>query len=124
MLGPCFVLQYFVSFLVLQSSRWGRESYLLYFCCVLIVMSLLSLFDSSSQRQWMVGSIVCDCGIFWSYSLTFSEWIPLGQNIKVRKKANIRNRYNQAPHLTQDTNGKVTSSQFDITNESQEVIPF
>ena len=22
----CFVLQYFVSFLVLQSSRWGRES--------------------------------------------------------------------------------------------------
>ena len=23
--GPCFVLQYLVSFLVLQSSRWGRE---------------------------------------------------------------------------------------------------
>ena len=27
--------------------------------------------------------------------------------IKVRKRAKIRNRYNQAPHLTQDTNGKV-----------------
>ena len=26
----------------------------------------------------------------------------------VRKRAKIRNRYNQAPHLTQDTNGKVT----------------
>ena len=25
------------------------------------------------------------------------------------------------PHLTQDTNGKVTTSQLDITNESQEV---
>ena len=25
---------------------------------------------------------------------------------KVRKKAKIRNRYNQAPHLTQDTNGE------------------
>ena len=25
------------------------------------------------------------------------------------------NRYNQAPHLTQDTNGKVTTSQLDIT---------
>ena len=36
----------------------------------------------------------------------------------------IRNRYNQAPHLTQDTNGKVTNSQFDTTNESQEVSPF
>ena len=31
------------------------------------------------------------------------------------------NRYNQVPHLTQDTNGKVTNSQLDITNESQEV---
>ena len=34
------------------------------------------------------------------------------------------NRYNQAPHLTQDTNGKVTTSHSDITNESQEVSPF
>ena len=40
------------------------------------------------------------------------------------KRTNTRNRYNQAPHLTQDTNGKVTTSQLDITNESQEVSPF
>ena len=38
--------------------------------------------------------------------------------------AKIRNQYNQTPHLTQDTNGKVTNSQLDITNESQEVSPF
>ena len=38
--------------------------------------------------------------------------------------AKIRNRYNQVPHLTQDTNGKVTNSQLDNTNESQEVSPF
>ena len=43
---------------------------------------------------------------------------------KVRKRAKIRNRYNQAPHLTQDTNGKVTTSQLDITNERQKVSPF
>ena len=30
---------------------------------------------------------------------------------KVRKRAKIKNRYKQAPHLTQDTNGKVTTSQ-------------
>ena len=36
----------------------------------------------------------------------------------------IRNRYNQVPYLTQDTNGKVTNSQLDTTNESQEVSPF
>ena len=44
--------------------------------------------------------------------------------IKVSKGAKIRNRYNQVPHLTQDTNGKVTNSQLDATNESQEVSPF
>ena len=38
--------------------------------------------------------------------------------------AKIRNRFKQAPHLTQDTNGKMTTSQLGITNESQEVSPF
>ena len=33
-------------------------------------------------------------------------WLP-----KVSKGAKIRNRYNQVPHLTQGTNGKVTNSQ-------------
>ena len=40
------------------------------------------------------------------------------------KGANIRNPYNQVPHRTQDTNGKVTNSQLDTTNESQEISPF
>ena len=31
--------------------------------------------------------------------------------IKVSNDAKIRNRYNQVPHLTQDTNGEVTNSQ-------------
>ena len=42
---------------------------------------------------------------------------------KVSKGAKIRNRYNQVPHLTQDSNGKVTLT-VDTTNESQEVSPF
>ena len=48
----------------------------------------------------------------------------LADLMEVRKTAKIRNRYNQAPHLTQDTNEKVTTSQLDITYESQEVNPF
>ena len=44
--------------------------------------------------------------------------------INVSKGAKIRNRHNQVPHLTQDTNGKVTNSQLDTTNESQEASPF
>ena len=43
---------------------------------------------------------------------------------KVRKMAKLRNRCNQAPHLTEDTTGKVTKSKLDITNESQEVSLF
>ena len=45
-------------------------------------------------------------------------------NTKVSKGVKIRNRYNQVPHLTQDSNGKVTNSQLDTTSESQEASPF
>ena len=44
--------------------------------------------------------------------------------MKVSKGAKIRNRYNPVPHQTQDTNGKMTNSQLDTTNESQEVSSF
>ena len=45
-------------------------------------------------------------------------------DVKLIKRAKIRNRYNQVPHLTQYTNGKATNLQLDIANESQEVSPF
>ena len=48
---------------------------------------------------------------------------PLCQ-LKVSKGAKIRNQYNHVPHLTQNTNGKVTNSQLYTTNKSQEVSPF
>ena len=44
--------------------------------------------------------------------------------LEVSKGAKIRNRYNQVPRLAQDTNGKVTHSQLDTTNESQGVSHF
>ena len=44
--------------------------------------------------------------------------------MRVSKGATIRNRYNQVPHLTHDTDGKVANSQLETTNESQEVSPF
>ena len=39
--------------------------------------------------------------------------------IKVRKKANIRNRYNQAPHLTQDTVWESDKTQENITYKGE-----
>ena len=43
---------------------------------------------------------------------------------KVSKGAKIRNRYNQVPHLTKNTYGKVTNPQLDTTNEGREASPF
>ena len=41
----------------------------------------------------------------------FDNGSELATYLKVSNGAKIRNRYNQVPHLTQDTNGKVTNSQ-------------
>ena len=50
--------------------------------------------------------------------------ILINKHTKVSKGTKIKNRYNQVPNLTQDTNGKVTNSQLVTTNKSQEVSPF
>ena len=54
--------------------------------------------------------------LFWAFSINAlsevkEEHYVAGVYLKVSKGAKIRNRYNQVPHLTQDTNGKVTDSQ-------------
>ena len=78
----------------------------------------------------MEGDCTEDCNnksIEWKCGETFraaTQHRPNTLIIKVSKDAKIKNRYNQVPHLTQDTNGKVTNSQLDTTNESQEVSPF
>ena len=64
-LSRCFIFQYFVSILVLQSARWGRESWLFYVYSDLNVKSLLSfLTPSCVAMSW---SLVCDCDISLSY---------------------------------------------------------
>ena len=43
---------------------------------------------------------------------------------KVRTTAKIRERFNQVPHLTQDTTWESNKNTINITNKSQEVSPF
>ena len=50
--------------------------------------------------------------------LSLSEIIELTL-LKVSKGAKTRNRYNQVPHLTQDTNWKMTNSQLDTTKTAK-----
>ena len=53
--GHCFVVQHLVSFLVLQSSCWGRERWLLKIA--FNVMGLLVLCGSSSGCNGLVCSV-------------------------------------------------------------------
>ena len=55
----------FYAVLGVLSSLRRRESWLLYFNCLLVAFSVLSFFLAVA----LVG--LCDCGISWSYSLTF-----------------------------------------------------
>ena len=71
--GPCFVVQYLVSFIVLQSSLWGRERAGC-FTSNCLLMSC-GYYCSMSLRYGAVGwSTLCDCGISRSYS--FCNDIP------------------------------------------------
>ena len=74
-----------------------------------------------SDGQWSSNS---SCQIKSKLALRWQVLPGISLRYKVRKRATIRNRYNQEPHLNQDTNGKVTTSQLDITNESQEASSF
>ena len=79
------VLQYFVSFLVLQSSRCGRKSWLLNVCCALIGMSLLSCCYSSSGCHGLVCSMLFGHFLviptyFLLYMYLFSEEIDTMEN--------------------------------------------
>ena len=56
----------------------------------------------------------CDNLIVPLVSVVITRTLTLQDTVtshKVSKGAKIRNRYNQVPHLTQNTNGKVTHSQ-------------
>ena len=65
------------------------------------VIQLISVYSSTKAWQtWRKQKNTCKtCALFGN------------PDTKVSKGAKIRNRYNQVPHLTQDTNVKVKNSQ-------------
>ena len=75
---------------------------LLYICARLFIYALWSPARKglTSWLSFVVSSV--------SLSLSLKHILYIN---KVNKGAKIRNQYNQVPHLTQDTNGKVTNSQ-------------
>ena len=55
--GVCVGTLYCYMYVVLYGKHPSAESWLLYFYCLLNVMSLLSFFASSSWCRWMVCSV-------------------------------------------------------------------
>ena len=79
-----------------------------------IYMSLNTLDLPPFDRVLNTLQCVVRCGHLMRRQPVISEFkvaISKKCTMKVSKVAKIRNRYNQVPHLTQDTNGKVTNSQ-------------
>ena len=71
---------FFVSFLDLQSSRWGRESWLLSLCSIFNVMFLVSFFASSSRFLGLVYSVW-----LWHFLviLTYFGYLTVDQIMRV-----------------------------------------
>ena len=67
--------------------------------------------EKKTEINWSFSDLV----IFFPFHLTLNLKTT---NKKESKGAKIRNLYNQVPYLTQDTNGKVTNSQFDTTRSA------
>ena len=65
------LVHYFVSFLGLHSYGRGRESWLLCFTWICLSESYFWMCSVAPPRDAVGWSAVCDCGISWSYSLTF-----------------------------------------------------
>ena len=79
----------------------------------------------SVYRSLLVHFVMSQLGLIYANKSIIHKYFEIQMEmVKVSKGAKIRSRYNQVPHLTQDTNGKFTNSQLDTTNESEEVSPF
>ena len=94
----------------------------------LLAQSISLLMHLLAQSISFLMYVLAQCNII-PRALTSSKYsihhvLTTSKYTIVSKCAKIRNRYNQIPHLTQDTNEKVTNSQLDNINESQEVSPF
>ena len=70
---------------------------------------MVSNFDAASSKEVVL--MLINCLLFLLFFFLVLVWLFCCKVlVKVSNGAKIRNGYNQVPHLTQDTNGKVTNS--------------
>ena len=123
-----------------QNKKWSKVltifSFVINSLCAKRCVCIIGLKQFSrtgtkmySYHHWTIH--VCENpkhNILWTRNCSF-KFISRGTHndqlqCKQSKKEGKDQELIQSPHLPQDTNWKVTMSQLDITNESQEVSPF
>ena len=98
----CFVVRYFMSILVLQSSWWRRESWLLCLICLPGVSWWLS--GSSSQCH----GVVC-CLWLWYFLIIFTYYFRKPSEIYQKIKQRV---YQNLPRVRETHNTLTTQSSF------------
>ena len=98
-----------VKYLKIQETLYYRQETTTIHCIMTVKVKYLKI---QEKLHITTADLVTETNRFSHYT------------VKASKCAKIRNRYYQVPHLTQDTNGNVTISQLDTTNQSQKVSPF
>ena len=79
-----------------KAYRWG-ESWLIYFKCLTGVLWLLVLCYLCLPRSAFVWPTMCDCGMSWSYSLTF--FFAFGQALhQTNRLENLVQLFNAESH--------------------------
>ena len=87
---------------------------------LVILNALRDIVDIQGKEQWkMIIHVILRIGIIRALNERAGRLFKA-----VRKTAWIRNRYNQVPHLSQDTKWESNKITITITNNSQEVSPF
>ena len=129
LLSTSIKLQFPIKTLVLSIFKWPlKTGFTVYpynnpawgICVCLQVQEIREMIDKIAcnvEEVKMKHSTILSAPQTDDSKITFYNTMGLDLR-KLRKRAKIRNRYNQAPHLTQDNNGKVTTSQ--LENHKQE----
>ena len=89
--------------LMLDQFLWGHSSCYCEISCLTHIPIEKMDYTSFLMSLKSLEDLVTYLNVFMNQSQQFFS------HVRVRKRAKIMNRCNQAPHLTQDTNGIVTS---------------
>ena len=104
-----------------SNNKNNRRSYM----SIYVLLNSLNKLMRIDKMRGLPSILSLFCNKFNIFNNTVARMLDSMYRVTLRllevgKRAKIRNQYNQVPHLTQDTNGKVTNSHLDITHHKRD----